>query len=77
MLFLEKLRGKKEFPQLRGTGALEQEFAQGISDYLIISPMGRLLGEDTEPELVQKVFQDISLSIMELDKLEILHRCVI
>ena len=77
MLFLQRLLGKKEFPQLLGFGTLNQEVAQGISDYLVISPMGQLLGEDVEPELVLKVFQDISFAIMELHRLGILHRCVI
>ena len=76
MLFLQRLLGKKEFPQLLGFGTINQEVAQGISDYLVISPMGQLLGEDVEPKLVLKVFRDISFAIMELHRLGILHRCV-
>lgn len=74
--FIGQLRGKEGFPQLLVSGSLENELAQGISEYMVISPMGQLLGEDTDPDLVQQVFLDISLCIKELCSLGILHRCV-
>ena len=62
-------------PQLLDDGILQHDFAQGISSYLVISPRGQLLGDDTEPELVHAVFNDIASTISKLHDMKILHRC--
>jgi hypothetical protein len=74
--FLSQFIGKAGLPQLLASGVMGQEIAQGVSNYLVISPMGQLLGEDTDTELVRIVFRDIARTIKALHDLGILHRWV-
>lgn len=72
--FLKDFGQKEGLPRLRASGALPQEVAPGVSHYLVISPVGQLLGDDSEPDLVQTVFRDIASVIRQLLNLGILHR---
>ena len=74
VFFLQQFINKARLPQLLGSGLLDQEVAHGVSSYLIISPKGQLLGEDTEPVLVRTVFSQIAETIKDLLDLGILHR---
>ncbi len=76
VFFLQQFTGKAGLPQLLGFGQLDHEVARGVASYLVISPKGQLLGEDTEPELVCTVFGQIASTIKELLDLRILHRWV-
>ena len=67
------LIGKECLPQLIAHGTLQQKVAPGVTDYLVISPMGQLLGEDTDSDLVQVVFRDIASTIKELHDIRIIH----
>ena len=69
---LERLAGRAFLPQLLASGALEPEIA-GVDSYLIISPMGQLLGDDTDPEVVCTVYRDVAMAIKELHDIGIVH----
>ena len=70
---LERLAGRACLPQLLASGMLAEEIAQGVSHYLVISPMGQLLGEDTDPEVVCTVYRDVATAIKEMHGLGIVH----
>ena len=71
--FLRLFVGKPCLSQLLEFGKLEQEVAPGVAHFLVISPMGQLLGEDTDPDVVCTVFCDIASKIKELHDMEIVH----
>ena len=71
--FLRLFVGKPCLPQLLAFGELEKEVAPGVTHYLVISPMGQLLGEDTDPDVVCTVFSDIASKIKELHDVGIVH----
>lgn len=68
--------GKDGLPQLLASGALQCEVSPGVTHYLVMSPMGQLLGKDTDPELVRIVFRDVASTIRAINVVGILHRWV-
>jgi hypothetical protein len=70
---LKRLAGKAFLPQLLASGGLEPEIAQGVNSDLAISPMGQLLGDDTDPEEVCTIYRDVAAAIKELHDIGIVH----
>ena len=76
MSFLSELIGQEGLPTLMAHGLLPGAIARGVSHFLVIKPVGQLLGDDLGPELVQSAFRDIASVLMELLARGILHRYV-
>ena len=67
--------GMAGLPQLLASaGALQCELAPGVTHFLVMSPMGQLLGEDSDSNLVSTVFRDVASAIKAIYDVGILHR---
>ena len=73
---MEHFTGRAGLPQLLASGALQCELAPGVTHFLVMSPMGQLLGEDSDSDLVRTVFRDIASAIKAIYEVGILHRWV-
>lgn len=71
---MKAFKDHEGLPTLLAHGNLTEPVARGVSHYLVIRPRGQLLGDDSDPELVCSVFQDIASVIKKLSLWGILHR---
>ena len=73
---MEYFTGKAGLPQLLTSGELQCELAPGVTHFLVMSPLGQLLGQDSDSDLVRIVFRDVASTIKAIYDLGILHRWV-